>query len=192
MINKKRKPDTETKGKAKEKIKPEATKSEPVQEEHVPEEKVTPPVEEVTSIPTPEPTPPPTLTPETKVEPPATTQPPSKPKPLTLASLKTDVDALNKYIQLMDLKLEGFEALLALKRKPTANGKVQIRDKQTGKIYKSKNNVYQTLLREGELKDLVEKNIFGASPEKNTFGVYALFRAYPDRFEEVREPEKTE
>jgi len=34
--------------------------------------------------------------------------------------------------------------------------------------------------------------IFGASPEKNTFGVYALFRAYPDRFEEVREPEKTE
>ena len=92
----------------------------------------------------------------------------------------------------MDLKLEGFEALVALKRKPTANGKVQIRDKQTGKIYKSKNNVYQTMLKAGELSDLVKAGIFGTIPEKNTFGVYALFRAYPDRFEEVREPEKTE
>jgi hypothetical protein len=92
----------------------------------------------------------------------------------------------------MDLKLEGFEALVALKRKPTANGKVQIRDKVTGKIYKSKNSVYQTMLKAGELSDLVKAGAFGASPEKNTFGVYALFRAYPDRFEEVREPEKTE
>ena len=188
MINKNRKPDTETKGKVKGKTQPETTESEPVQEE-----KATQPVEESTLTPTPTPAP----TPETKVEPPAiieppATTPPSKPKPLTLVSLKTDVDALNKCLQLMDLKLEGFEAFLALKRKPTANGKVQIRDKQTGKIYKSKNNVYQTLLREGELKDLVEKNIFGASPEKNTFGVYALFRAYPDRFEEIREPEKPE
>jgi hypothetical protein len=186
MINKKRKPDTETKGKAKDKTKPEATKSEPVQEE-----KVTEPVKEVTSTPTPEPTPTPAPTPETKVEPPATTTSPSKPKPLTLVSLKTDVDALNKCLQLMDLKLEGFEALVALKRKPTANGKVQIRDKVTGKIYKSKNSVYQTMLKAGELKELVDKKIFGAIPEKNTFGVYALFRAYPDRFEEVREPEKT-
>ena len=185
MINKKRKPDTETKGKAKGKTPPETPKSEPVQEEHVPEEKVTQPVLEVT------PTPTPTPTPETKVEPPAAT-PPSKPKPLTLVSLKTDVDALNKCLQLMDLKLEGFEALVALKRKPTANGKVQIRDKVTGKIYKSKNSVYQTMLKAGELSDLVKAGIFGTSPEKNTFGVYALFRAYPDRFEEVREPEKTE
>ena len=83
------------------------------------------------------------------------------------------------------------QSQLALKRKPTANNKIQIRDKQTGKIYKSKNSVYQTLLKAGELKDLVEKGIFGDIPEKNTFGVYALFRAYPDRFEEVREQEKT-
>jgi len=191
MINKKRKPDTETKGKAKGKTPPEPTQSEPVKEEHVPEEKVTQPVLEVTPTPTPTPTSETKVEPPAIIEPPATT-PPSKPKPLTLVSLKTDVDALNKCLQLMDLKLEGFEAFLALKRKPTANGKVQIRDKQTGKIYKSKNSVYQTMLKAGELKDLVEKNIFGASPEKNTFGVYALFRAYPDRFEEVREPEKTE
>ena len=187
MINKKRKPDTETKGKAKDKTKPEATKSEPVQEE-----KVTEPVKEVTSTPTPEPTPTPAPTPETKVEPPATTTSPSKPKPLTLASLKTDVDALNKCIQLMGLKLEDFEAFVALKRKPTNSSRIQIRDKVTGKIYKSKNSVYQTMLKAGELSDLVKAGIFGTSPEKNTFGVYALFRAYPDRFEEVREPEKTE
>jgi hypothetical protein len=184
MINKKRNPDTETKGKAKEKTKPETTKSGPVQEEHVPEEKFTPPIkEEVALTPTP--------TPETKVEPPSTT-PPSKPKPLTLVSLKTDVDALNKCLQLMDLKLEGFEALVAMKRKPTNSSRIQIRDKVTGKIYKSKNSVYQTMLKAGELSDLVKAGAFGASPEKNTFGVYALFRAYPDRFEEVREPEKTE
>ena len=183
MINKKRKPDTETKGKTKGKTKPETTKPEPVQEE-----KVTEPVKEVTSTPTPEPSPTPIPALETKVETPATT-PPSKPKPLTLASLKTEVDALNKCIQAMNLQLKDFEAFVALKRKPTANGKVQIRDKVTGKIYKSKNSVYQTMLKAGELKELVEKNIFGATPEKNTFGVYALFRAYPDRFEEVHEQE---
>jgi hypothetical protein len=93
----------------------------------------------------------------------------------------------------MDLKLEGFEALVAMKRRPPANSnKVQIRDKQTNKLYPSKNSVYQNLLKAGELKDLVDKGIFGNEPLKNTFGVYALFRAYPDRFEEVREPEKTE
>ena len=61
MINKKRKPDTETKGKVKGKTKPEATKPEPVQEQHIPEENVKQPVLEVT------PTPTPTPTPETKV-----------------------------------------------------------------------------------------------------------------------------
>jgi hypothetical protein len=83
------------------------------------------------------------------------------------------------------------QSQLTLKRKPTANGKVQIKDKLTGKIYKSKNNVYQTMLKAGELKDLVEKGLFGAVPEKNTFGVYALFRAYPDRFEEIHDQEQT-
>jgi hypothetical protein len=83
------------------------------------------------------------------------------------------------------------QSQLALKRKPTANNKIQIRDKPTGKIYKSKNSVYQTMLKAGELKDLVEKGIFGDIPEKNTFGVNALFRAWPDRFEEVHNQEQS-
>jgi hypothetical protein len=47
------------------------------------------------------------------------------------------------------------------------------------------------MLKAGELKDLVAKGIFGDVPEKNTFGVYALFRAYPDRFEEVHTQAQT-
>lgn len=114
--------------------------------------------------------------PEIKVEPP--------PKPLTMASLKIEIDELRQAIQ-------DVQSLLALKRKPTNNSRVQIRDKQTGKIYKSKNNVYQTMLRAGELKDLVAKGIFGDIPEKNNFGWFALQRQFPDRFEEVREQEPT-
>ena len=76
------------------------------------------------------------------------------------------------------------------KRKPPAsNGKVQILDKQTGEIYRSKNNAYQTLLKSGELKDMVDKGVFGDIPQKNTFGWYALVRELPDRFEEVKPPE---
>ena len=75
---------------------------------------------------------------------------------------------------------------LARKRKPVAsNGKVQIRDKHTGTIYPSKNNAYQTLLKSGELKELVDKGLFVDIPQKNTFGWYVLVREWPDRFEEV-------
>ena len=82
---------------------------------------------------------------------------------------------------------------LARKRKPPAsNGKVQILDKQTGEIYPSKNNAYQTLLKSGELKDLVDKGVFGDIPAKNTFGWYALVRELPDRFEEVKPAEETQ
>ena len=184
MINKKRKPDTATKGKVKGKTQPETTESEPVQEE-----KVTQPVEESTLTPTPTPIP------ETKIEPSPTSQPPtSKPSPLTMAKLQAGIDKLWERIQTLDTQMTDVQAQLLLKRKPTNNSKCQIRDKVTGKLYKSKNNVYQTMLKAGELKELVDKGIFGAIPEKNTFGVYALFRAYPDRFEEVhqQEPDKTE
>ena len=109
-----------------------------------------------------------------------------------MSSLKSELDELRTLIQTLTTQMTDVQSQLALKRKPTANGKVQIRDKVTGKIYKSKNSVYQTMLKAGELKELVDNGIFGTIPEKNTFGVYALFRAYPDRFEEVREPEKTE
>ena len=62
----------------------------------------------------------------------------------------------------------------------------------TGEVYPSKNNAYQTLLKAGELKELVDKGIFGAVPEKNTFGWYALVRAWPDRFEEKKSEESPE
>ena len=80
---------------------------------------------------------------------------------------------------------------LARKRKPPASyGKVQILDKQTRQIFPSKNNAYQTLLKSGELKELVDKGIFGDNPAKNTFGWYALVRELPDRFEEVKPAEE--
>ena len=108
-----------------------------------------------------------------------------------MANLKGEVDELRTLIQTLTIQMADVQSQLSLKRKPTVNNKVQIKDTVTGKIYKSKNNVYQTMLKAGELKDLVEKGIFGAVPEKNTFGVYALFRAYPDRFQEVHEQEQT-
>jgi hypothetical protein len=180
MINKNRKPTTKAKATTQEKTKPEITQSEPVQEEHV-----TQPALEVT------PTLTPTPAPETKVEPSPTSEPQPKIKPLTMIGLKAEINELRALIQSLTTQMADVQSLLALKRKPTNNGKVQIRDKQTGKIYKSKNNVYQTMLKAGELKELVEKGIFGDIPEKNTFGVYALFRAYPDRFEEVHDQEQT-
>ena len=63
-------------------------------------------------------------------------------------------------------------------------GKVQVLDKQTGEVFPSKNGTYKTLLKRGTLKELVDKGIFGADPEKNSFGWYALKRAWPDRFQE--------
>jgi hypothetical protein len=85
------------------------------------------------------------------------------------------------------------EQAIARKRKPVAsNGKIQIRDKQTGTVYPSKNNAYQSLLKAGELKSLVDKGLFGDVPEKNTFGWYVLVREWPDRFEEVQETQNTQ
>ena len=84
---------------------------------------------------------------------------PSTPPPLTLKQLHQEIE--------------------------TINGKVQIKDTQTGAVYPSKNNAYQSLLKSGELKGLVDKGLFGPDPEKNTFGWYTLQREWPDRFEEV-------
>ena len=78
---------------------------------------------------------------------------------------------------------------MSTKKPPVSNGKVQILDKQTGEIYPSKNNAYQTLLKSGDLKELVDKGVFGDNPAKNTFGWYALVRELPDRFEEVKPEE---
>jgi len=72
------------------------------------------------------------------------------------------------------------------RKPPVSNGKIMIKDKLTGKVYPSKNNVYQSLLKAGDLKELVDKGVFGPIPEKNNFGCYNLFRAWPDRFQEVK------
>lgn len=107
-----------------------------------------------------------------------------KPKPLTLASSHAEILALEQ-------RIIQLEEAVSRKRKPVeSNGKIQIKDKQTGKIYPSKNNVYQSLLKAGELDDLVAKGVFGKDPAKNSFGCYALFRSYPDRFEEIKPESK--
>jgi hypothetical protein len=121
---------------------------------------------------------------------------PGTPKPETvepkLSDIKLILDALTATILDHTRQIAELQETLARKRKPVPNGKVQIRDKKTGTIYPSKNNAYQTLLKSGELKDLMDKGIFSDIPEKNTFGWYALVRELPDRFEEVKPVEETQ
>lgn len=118
---------------------------------------------------------------ETPPEP--VTSTPEPPAVVTLESLQQEVESLK-------LTVTQLQETLARKRKPPAsNGKVQILDKQTGEIYRSKNNAYQTLLKSGALKELVDKGVFGDIPQKNTFGWYALVRELPDRFEEIHPTE---
>jgi hypothetical protein len=111
---------------------------------------------------------------------------PSTPPPLTMKQLHQELETIKQVVDEHAQLIVQLQETLARKRKPVAsNGKVQIHDKQTGTVYPSKNNAYQSLLKAGELKDLVDKGIFGPDPEKNTFGWYALVREWPDRFEEV-------
>jgi hypothetical protein len=117
--------------------------------------------------------------------------PPAKPKSLTLISLHGEIEELRKIIdgQATIIK-QLLEAPVRQRKPPTSNGKVQIKDTVTGKIYPSKNATYQTLLKAGELDDLVKQGVFGSDPAKNSFGCYNLFRAYPGRFVEIK-PEET-
>lgn len=110
-------------------------------------------------------------------------------QPPTLLDLQRNIEVLWQTIQEHGQQITDLQEAVARKRKPTYNGKVQIRDKETGKLYPSKNNCYQSMLKAGELKELVDKGIFGPDPAKNNFGVYALFRSWPDRFEEVKPEE---
>ncbi len=117
---------------------------------------------------------------------------PATPAP-TLENLFEELQSLKQLAEEHTQLITHLQETLARKRKPpTSNGKVQILDKQTGGIYLSKNNAYQTLLKSGELKDLVDKGVFGDIPAKNTFGWYALVRELPDRFEEVKPAEETQ
>ena len=107
--------------------------------------------------------------------------------PLTMKYLYQEILTLKQLALEHSGMIVELQQAVARKRKPVmSNGKIQIRDKQTGTVYPSKNNAYQSLLKSGELKSLVDKGIFGDNPEKNTFGWYTLVREWPDRFEEVK------
>ncbi|GAG06439.1 unnamed protein product, partial [marine sediment metagenome] len=108
------------------------------------------------------------------------------PKSLNLAYLYGELQAVKQIIQEHGQQIANLQEALARKRKAVPNGKVQIRDTKTGKVYPSKNNCYQSLLKAGELKELVDKGVFGDNPAKNSFGWYALVRTLPDRFEEIK------
>jgi hypothetical protein len=124
------------------------------------------------------------------IEPTPTSVPPAKPKPLTMTSLHAEIEALRQIVDQQAILIKQLMVAPVKQRKsPLSNGKVQIKDTLTGKIYPSKNNVYQSLLKAGELKSLVDANVFGTNPEKNSFGCYNLFRAYPNRFVEVKPEE---
>jgi len=131
----------------------------------------------------------PTETPPTPQKDSTTTSKPGKPStppPLTMKQLHQELGVLKQVVNEHAQLIAQLQETLARKRKPVAsNGKVQIKDTQTGAVYPSKNNAYQSLLKSGELKSLVDKGIFGPDPEKNTFGWYTLQREWPDRFEEV-------
>ncbi|MGB2876590.1 MAG: hypothetical protein WBB97_00955 [Dehalococcoidales bacterium] len=131
-------------------------------------------------------------TPSTEVQPePESPQPRPKTVEPKLSDIKMILDALTATVLDHTREIAELQEAMARKRKPVAsNGKVQILDKQTGQVFPSKNNAYQTLLKSGELKDLVDKGVFGDIPEKNTFGWYALVRELPDRFEEVKPAEE--
>jgi len=119
-------------------------------------------------------------------------EPPSKPKPLTMTSLHAEIEELRKIVDGQTTLIKQLlEAPVRQRKPPTSNGKVSIKDTVTGKIYPSKNNVYQSLLKAGELDDLVKQGVFGADPAKNSFGCYNLFRAWPNRFEEVHNQEQS-
>ena len=124
------------------------------------------------------------------IEPTPTSVPPAKPKPLTMTSLHAEIEALRQIVDQQAILIKQLMVAPVKQRKsPLSNGKVQIKDTLTGKIYPSKNNVYQSLLKAGELEDLVKQGVFGPDPAKNSFGCYNLFRAYPNRFVEVKPEE---
>jgi hypothetical protein len=127
------------------------------------------------SMPAPEPTP------ETKPDIPL-------PTPPSLNQLSDDIQSLRLLVIDHSLQIAQISEALARKRKPVVStDKVQIKDIHTGTLYPSKNGAYQSLLKSGELKPLLDKGIFGPNPDKNTFGWYALVREWPDRFEEVKQ-----
>lgn len=106
-----------------------------------------------------------------------------KPKSLNMAYLQEEIDCLTYQIG------ELLKNPVRQRKAVESSRKVQMLDKVSGKIYPSKNNLYLSLLKSGELKELVDKGIFGSNPEKNTFGVYSLLRVWNTRFQPVQSRE---
>jgi len=159
------------KSRSKEALKPEKPETQETPVEALPE-----PEKESTTIPNPDEQ---AFTPEPTPELPPT-------PPLTMKYLYQEIQTIKAQLVEQSQLITQLQETLARKRKPvTSNGKIQIRDKQTGTVYPSKNNYYQSLLKSGELKDLVDKGLFGDIPQKNTFGWYVLVCEWSDRFEEV-------
>ena len=131
----------------------------------------------------------PTVEPIVEVKPQAVIEPapaPVKPKPLTMTSLHAEIVELRKIIDGQAILIKQLmETPIKQRKPPTSTGKVQIRDMKTNVLYPSKNNVYQTLLKSGELDALVKQGVFGSDPSHNSFGCYNLFRFYKDRFIEI-------
>jgi hypothetical protein len=165
------------------------TESESVEQPVEPVAEVEPqPIVEVVAEPAP------TVEPIVEVKPQPVVEPapaPVKPKPLTMTSLHAEIVELRKIIDGQAILIKQLmETPIKQRKPPTSTGKVQIRDMKTNVLYPSKNNVYQTLLKSGELDDLVKQGVFGSDPSHNSFGCYNLFRAYHGRFVEVK-PEET-
>lgn len=152
-----------------------------------PESKPTPPEPEKQK---PQEVKPPEQPPEPQLKAPESSPAPQPEKPKPLAYLNQELQSLKHQVDEHANLMTQLQEILIRKRKPVAsNGKVQIKDKQTGTVYRSKNNAYQSLLKSGALKDLVDKGVLGPDPQKNTFGWYTLVREWPDRFEEVKSAE---
>jgi len=148
---------------------PEAPKEEPESQESTPEVEGQGPA--------------PDETPETPQSEQAPEQPtPDQPSEPTLADVFAILTDLK---QMLSDQHEMLQSAPRARRKAMSNGtKVQVLDKETGEVFPSKNKTYQTLLKRGALKELVDRGIFGDDPDKNSFGWYALKRAWPDRFVE--------
>ena len=109
---------------------------------------------------------------------------------MTLAEAQQQIEFLSATLAEHSEEIAALQGAIARKRKaPKSNGKVEILDKKTGAIYPSKNNCYQSLLKAGDLKELVDKGVFGDDPAKNNFGWFALQRSWPERFEERKQEE---
>ena len=107
-----------------------------------------------------------------------------------MASLHGEIEELRK--SLMDRPYPSKNCKRHLikgeNRRPQWQNTIKARKRQD---LSSKNNVYQSLLKAGELKDLIKQGVFGAVPVHKSFGCYKLFRAFPGRFVEVKPSDVT-